>query len=129
MDRQPRISIGIPVYNGERYLAETVESLLAQTVDEFELFIVDNASTDGTEKIGRHFAACDKRVRFVRNDTNIGAFRNCNKVIRMGGAEFFKLNMADDVCHPELLERSLEIMDAHPDAALTYARAQYIDEH
>src|SRR6476469_9870484 len=99
----PRISIGIPVYNGERFLAETIESLLRQTVGEFELFIVDNSSTDRTEEIGREFAARDKRVRFVRNETNIGAYRNCNKVIQMGGGEYFKLNMADDVCHPELL--------------------------
>src|SRR3989442_1823225 len=71
--RRPRVSVGMPVYNGERYLAEAVDSLLAQTYEDFELIICDNASTDRTGEIARSYAARDTRVRYARNEKNLGA--------------------------------------------------------
>ena len=78
------------------------------------MIISDNASTDGTAEICRAYAARDRRVRYVRNDTNIGAYANCNNVFRLSSGEYFRLSMADDVCHPELLARCVEVMDARP---------------
>jgi glycosyltransferase involved in cell wall biosynthesis len=127
MSSSPRISIGVPVYNGEKFLAETLNSLLSQTVEDFELIISDNASTDGTAEICRSYAARDRRVRYIRNETNIGACANCNSVFRRAVGEFFKLNMADDVSHPQLLARCLEVMDASPEVVLTYGKARFID--
>jgi len=124
-----RISIGMPVYNGERFLAETLDSLLGQTYTDFELIIADNASTDGTAEICHSYAARDSRIRYVRNETNIGVYGNCNKVIKLARGEYFKLAMADDVCHPTLLARCLEILDANSTVVLTYAKARFMDEN
>src|SRR6478752_3957116 len=128
MASSPLISIGAPVYNGERYLAETLDSLLAQTVEDFELIISDNASTDRTPQICEAYAARDRRVRYVRNAANIGAYGNCNKVIGLSAGRYFKLAMADDVCHPQLLARCLEVMANDPGVVATYAKAQFIDQ-
>jgi glycosyltransferase involved in cell wall biosynthesis len=124
---RPKVSIGLPVYNGERYLAEALDSLLAQTFGDFELIVADNASTDGTSDICRRYAERDRRIRWVRNDTNIGVYRNCNKVFRLSAGQYFKLACADDVCHPEMLARCVEVLDADPAVVATYARTRFID--
>ena len=72
----PRVSIGVPVYNGDRFLAETLDAILAQTFADFEVVIVDNASTDRTAEIGQAYAARDPRISYQRNPANIGAMRN-----------------------------------------------------
>jgi glycosyltransferase involved in cell wall biosynthesis len=128
LKRLPLVSIGLPVYNGERYLREAVDSLLAQTFTDFELVISDNASTDGTTEICREYAVRDGRVRYVRNDTNIGLNRNCNQVVRLSVGTYFKLAAADDVCHPELLEKCVRILDEDPTVVTAYAKARFIDE-
>jgi glycosyltransferase involved in cell wall biosynthesis len=71
-NKNSRVSIGLPVYNGEKFLPEAITSLLAQTFEDFELIISDNASTDRTEEICRTFADQDKRIRYVGNQENIG---------------------------------------------------------
>ena len=124
----PRISVGLPVYNGEKYLAAAVDSLLSQTFGDFELILSDNASTDGTGDICRMYAAQDSRVRYMRNDVNIGVYRNCNKVVRCSRGEYFKLACADDLCHPDLLERCLAVLEADPTVVAAYARTRFIDE-
>ena len=82
----PRVSFGLPVYNGERYLEEAIESILAQTFEDFELVISDNASTDGTEEICRRYADKDDRIRYSRNTTNIGGMNNGNRTFRLARA-------------------------------------------
>ena len=77
------MSIGLAVYNGEKYLAEAIESLLAQTFRDFELIISDNASTDGTAEICERYAARDPRIRYSRNTTNIGGANNENLTFSM----------------------------------------------
>ena len=72
MSAVPRLSIGLPVYNGENFLAESIESLLGQSYEDFELIISDNASTDGTEDICRSYAQQDSRIRYIRQPHNIG---------------------------------------------------------
>ena len=76
-DETSPVAIGLPVYNGERYLEDTLRSVLNQTFDNFDLFIADNASTDRTEEICRDYAGRDSRIRYIRNSINLGASKNC----------------------------------------------------
>ena len=123
-----RVSIGLPVYNGERYLAATLDSLLAQTFDDFELFICDNASTDGTATIGRAYAAQDPRVRYVRHPENIGAARNFNRTFELASAEYFRWASADDLFAPQSLARCVEVLDREPSVVLAYPKTTLIDD-
>lgn len=124
----PRVSIGLPVYNGDRYLEGALQSLLAQTFSDFELIICDNASTDGTADICRAYAAEDERISYHRNPENLGATRNFNLVFELSSGEYFRWASHDDLCAPELLERCVAELDRHPTAALCYPRTTVIDE-
>jgi glycosyltransferase involved in cell wall biosynthesis len=87
---KPRLSIGMPVFNGEKYLKEALDSILAQTYSDFELLISDNASTDRTEQICREYAAKDRRIRYYRNEKNIGAPKNFNRVFELSSGKYFR---------------------------------------
>ena len=82
----PRLSVGLPVYNGEGYLAESLEALLGQSYEDFELIISDNASTDGTADICRRYAKQDSRIRYIRQPRNIGCAPNHNYLVARPGA-------------------------------------------
>lgn len=129
METRPRISIGLPVYNAERYLRHSVESMLEQTFGDFELVISDNASTDATWEICSEYARMDDRVRLFRNQANLGAAENFNRVFNLSRARFFKWIAYDDVCAPEFLERCLEVLETRPDVALCYPKTLLIDEN
>src|SRR5262245_39989679 len=125
----PRVSIGLPVFNGEKYLARALNSLLSQDFEDFELIVSDNASTDLTEDICREFSAKDQRVRYYRNETNIGATKNYNRVFDLARGEFFKWASHDDECHPSLVRRCMEqFQQAPPSAVLVYSKADIIDD-
>ncbi len=125
----PRLAIGVPVYNGERFLREAVESLLAQTFTDFQVVICDNASTDSTEQIGRELAARDPRVRYHRNPENIGAAPNFNHVFGLcDKTEFFKWAAADDTLEPTYLERCIEILDKDPGAVIGYTMPNFTND-
>jgi glycosyltransferase involved in cell wall biosynthesis len=124
----PRVTIGIPVYNGERYLAQSIESILSQTFRDFELVISDNASSDSTERICRQYAERDPRVRYYRNERNHGAAWNHNRVVELARGEFFRWQCHDDYCSPTLLEKCLAVLDSEPDVVLCYPRFVRIDE-
>ncbi|HWO93877.1 MAG TPA: glycosyltransferase family 2 protein [Dehalococcoidia bacterium] len=124
----PKVTIGVPVYNGERFLAEALDSALAQTYGDFEIIISDNASQDGTDEIARSYVARDARVRFVENQTNVGAARNYNKLVRLARGRYFKWLAADDIMAPEFLARCIDVLERHPDVALAYPRTRCIDE-
>jgi len=126
-DHVPRVSIGLPVYNGERYLAETLESLLAQSFQDFELIISDNASVDATEAICQAFAARDHRVRYVRNDVNLGARANFNQVFELSTGEYFKWAAYDDLIEPTFISRCVQAMGEEPSAVLAFSRFKVID--
>lgn len=125
---RPRVTIGMPVYNGERYLRQTLDSICAQTFPDWELIISDNASTDGTAEICREYAARDPRVRHERNATNIGGPRNFNRTIELASAPYFKSANADDLCEPDLVARCVETLDRHPEVVLCYGRTVLIDQ-
>ena len=124
----PRLSIGLPVFNGENYLAAALDSLLKQTFGEFELILCDNASTDRTPEICRVFAANDRRIRYHRNDENIGAAGNYNLALSMARSEYFKWAAHDDVCHPGFLQACIEVLDHHPGVVLCHSRSEGIGE-
>lgn len=124
----PRVSIGLPVCDGERYLVEAIDSLLAQTCQDFELIISDNASTDGTAGMCGRYAASDARIRSSRMERNIGGYRNHNHVVAEARGEYFTWAAHDDVRAPGNLAAAVEALDAHPDVVLCYVRERVIDE-
>ena len=123
----PTVSIGLAVYNGERFLEEAIDSILGQTYTDFELIISDNASTDRTEEICRRYAANDARIRYVRNKKNIGGANNENQTYALAQGKYFRLAADDDVCAPELLARCTAILDKHPEVILAHSKIMKID--
>lgn len=124
----PLISIGLPVYDGEKFMEQAIDSILAQTFKDFELIISDNASTDKTEEICRHYAAKDKRIRYYRNHHNLGAAPNFNRVYELSRGSYFKWLAHDDICEPEFLERCVAIFEKDPSVVLCNSRVKIIDE-
>jgi glycosyltransferase involved in cell wall biosynthesis len=125
----PRVSIGLPVYNGENYLAEAVGSVLGQTFSDLELVITDNASTDRTSEICRDFAASDPRVRYIRNEQNLGAARNYDLVWKHCAGTYFKWLAHDDRLLPGYVAATVSVLDQNPDAVLCNTVVDYIDQH
>jgi len=126
-DTNPKVTIGVPVYNGDQYLAPALDSLLAQTFDDFELIISDNASTDRTEEIARAYAARDCRVRYERGEKNRGCAWNHNRVFALARGRYFRWAAHDDLCSPTLLARTVELLDERPDVVWCHARSSHID--
>jgi len=125
--RPPRVSIGLPVFDGEAFLEAALDSVLAQTFRDFELILSDNGSTDRTPEMGRAYAARDPRVRYERSDENRGAAWNFNRVVEMARGEYFKWVAHDDACAPAFIERCVEVLDADPEVVLSFPRALDID--
>jgi glycosyltransferase involved in cell wall biosynthesis len=125
--RPVRLSIGLPVYNGERYIRFALDSILQQTFQDFEVIISDNASTDSTMVICQEYAAKDSRVRYYRNQENIGAARNFNKTFQLARGDYFKWAAADDMISPSFLERCVQILDQDPSVILCYSKVNRID--
>jgi len=125
---QPKVSVALPVYNGERFLRQAIESILGQSCADFELLICDNASTDCTADISMEYTRRDARVRYYRNARNLGAAKNFNRGFELAEGEYFKWIAADDVCEPEFLEQCLLALEQAPTAALAYPRTKWIDE-
>ncbi|NJM71109.1 MAG: glycosyltransferase family 2 protein [Scytonema sp. RU_4_4] len=128
-NNQPRLSIGLPVYNGEKFIKEAIDSLLAQTFKDFELIISDNASTDKTEEICRAYAVKDKRIHYYRNEKNIGCARNFNRVFELSSGEYFKWAAHDDLHAPDFLMKCIEVLDKDDTVILCHSKTHFIDEH
>ena len=125
--RPPRVSVGLVVYNGERYLESSIEALLGQTYGDFELVISDNGSTDDTEAISRAAVARDDRVRYSRSDTNRGVAWNLNNVAHLGRGEYFVWASHDDLHSRDFLERCVRVLDADPEVVYCYAATYLMD--
>ncbi|HEY9826102.1 MAG TPA: glycosyltransferase family 2 protein [Stenomitos sp.] len=123
---KPRVSIGLPVYNGENYLAEALTSILNQTFLDFEVVISDNASTDRTAEICREFAAKDNRIRYYRNSENLGAGPNQNRVFELSKGEYFKWWAHDDLCDPEFLFKCVDVLDRDSSVVLCFSKVTVI---
>ena len=118
-----RLSIGMPVFNGAKWIEGALESLLTQSFGEFELVISDNASTDATEEICRAAAAADSRVRYNRNSSNIGVLKNYDRAFELSKGEYFKWASCSDVCLDGFLAKCIAVLDVRPDVVLAYPRA------
>jgi glycosyltransferase involved in cell wall biosynthesis len=125
---EPVVTVGLPVYNGERYLAEAVESILDQDLTDLELVISDNASTDNTADLARAYAASDDRVRYERSDENLGAAWNYNHVVRAALGRYFKWATHDDLVDRTVLARCVAVLEERPEVSLCHTRVVDIDE-
>ena len=127
MNRTPRVSVGVPVYNAEKYLRQSLESLLAQTFEDVEIIISDNCSADATEAICREFAQRDSRIRYLRQPENLGAIANFNHVFAEARGEYFKWAAYDDLCEPTFLQRCVDVLDKNPDVGWCHSKSDRID--
>lgn len=124
-----KVSIGMPVFNGENYIEQALTSILNQSYEDFELIISDNHSTDSTEEICRNYANNDKRIKYFRNKENIGAARNYNRVFELAKGQYFKWASHDDIIAPTYLEKCVEVMDHEYQVVLCFPAICYIDEN
>jgi glycosyltransferase involved in cell wall biosynthesis len=127
-DRAPKVSIGLPVRNGARYLEQSLDALLAQSFTDFELIISDNASTDSTTAICKSYAARDPRIRFLRQADNIGSAANHNEVFRRARGKYFKWASDDDLYDPDLIRRCVEILETRSEVVVAHCWDAVIDE-
>lgn len=118
----------MPVFDGERFVAQAIEALLAQDFEDFELVISDNASTDATPDICKDYESRDGRVRYLRNRENLGAAFNYNRLVAEARGDYFKWAPHDDLHAPTYLARCVEVLDSHPDVVLCHSRSAEIDE-
>lgn len=127
MNAVPRLTIGLPVYNGEGYLAQSLDALLGQSFEDFELILADNASTDGTSDICQRYAKRDSRIRYHRQPTNLGLAPNHNFCLEQAAGDLFKWAAADDLYHRDLLLRCVEVLDERPEVVLAHSYTAMID--
>ena len=122
------ISVCIPVYNGERYLAEAIESVLDQTRTDFELLVVDNHSSDGSLDVVTELSRRDDRIRIVENVTTIGAVPNHNHCLELAQGELVKFLHHDDLLRSDCLERMAPVFEADSGVALVFSRREILLE-
>lgn len=124
----PLVSVGIPVFNGERFLRDAIDSMLGQSHTNLELILSDNASTDATDAIAREYAARDPRVRYFRQPHNIGAPRNWNFVVAQARGKYMKWNSANDYCDAAMLAACLDVLESDPRVVLCCGTTRLVDE-
>ena len=126
--RKPLVSICLPVYNGQMFLRQALDSVLAQSFEDFELLISDDCSTDGSWEIIENYAGADKRFTYWRNDARLGLFGNYNKCLEEASGTYIKPFAQDDLWHRELLEKQVVLLRKHNNVALVGARRVVVDE-
>jgi glycosyltransferase involved in cell wall biosynthesis len=122
------VSVLIPVYNGAPYLAEAIDSVLAQTLQDFELIIADDGSSDGSQGIAQRYASADPRIVFCQNPRNLGSVKNINGLLLAAKGKYIKFLIQDDVLAPHCLKRFAEILDTLPDVSLVTSYQRFIGE-
>jgi glycosyltransferase involved in cell wall biosynthesis len=127
MEKTKKVSLAMPVYNGERYITSAIESILAQDYPEIELIITDNRSTDATPEICEDFARRDKRVRYVKNPRNLGAAPNYNRGFELATGDYLKWCAHDDKISPNYVSSCVAALEADPHASLAFGRTICID--
>jgi len=125
----PLVSVGLFVYNGERFIEETLDSILGQTFTDFELIISDNASTDRTGQIAEAYAARDTRIRYYRSEKNMGAGWNVRRVYELATGKYFKQAAADDLLEPDFLRLCVEALERDPSCVVAYPKTKVVDEN
>src|SRR5439155_18526924 len=123
----PLVSIGMPLYNEERYLEQALQSLLSQSYKNFEVIISDNASTDRTRDICLAYAARDPRVRYSRMNTNVGSILNFNRVFQLSSAPYFFWASGHDTRHETFIARCVEVLEQDASVVLSYTLARWLE--
>jgi glycosyltransferase involved in cell wall biosynthesis len=123
-----KVTIGLPVYNGEKFIRKRLSSILEQTFFDFELIISDNGSTDSTSKICDEFQKKDKRIRYIRQKTNIGLTLNYNFVCEQANTDYFVWAQVDDIWLPDFLKRNIEVLDSNHDAVGAMCKIDFYEE-
>jgi glycosyltransferase involved in cell wall biosynthesis len=126
--KSPKVSIGMPVHNGEKFIHRALDSLLNQTFTDFELIISDNASTDGTRQICLEYAARDRRIRYYRNDVIIQPIPNFNRVLSYAKGQYFMWAAHDDKWETSFVENLAKSLDHNPQAVLSFCRFTNVDD-
>ncbi len=121
----PIVSIGLPVFNGEQTIHKTIESVLSQTFTNFELIISDNASTDSTPDICKEFEKKDKRIRYVRQKNNMGAWWNFNFVLKEAKCDYFIWTASDDYMFKNYLESNLKVIKNNKNCIGSVGKTNY----
>ena len=124
----PPLTIGLPVYNGEKHVGMALDDIVEQTFGDFELVISDNASTDRTSEICREYVARDPRIRYHRNPHNLGIGPNVNRVFELCGTRYFKWISHDDRHSPTFLERCIDVLDHDAEVALSHSETGLVGE-
>jgi glycosyltransferase involved in cell wall biosynthesis len=127
MTQTPLVSVGLFVYNGERFIEEALDSIVNQTFTDFELIISDNASTDRTGEIAKAYARRDHRIRYHRSEKNLGPGRNAQRVYELATGKYFRWAAVDDLLEPDLLRRCVEVLENDPGCVLAYAGTREVD--
>jgi glycosyltransferase involved in cell wall biosynthesis len=125
----PKVSVGCPVYNGEKYLMEALNAIVHQTFQDYEVIICDNASTDNTGRICKRFTKQDARFKYYRNKKNYGASINFNRAFSYSRGRYFKWMSHDDIHKPDFLSKCVDLLDHNPSVVLAYAKAVTIDQY
>jgi glycosyltransferase involved in cell wall biosynthesis len=126
-ENHPKLSIGLPVYNGENYLAITLDGILSQTFGDFEVVVSDNASNDRTREICEEYARKDSRIKYFRNETNIGASPNFNRTVELSRGRYFAWVAHDDMYDERFLQKCVDVLDENPDVVLSHCLVDFID--
>jgi hypothetical protein len=129
LDSKPLLSIGLFVYNAERFIVAALDSLLAQTFSDFELIISDNASTDRTGQICQEYAARDSRIRYYRNQHNMGAGWNIRRVYYLASGRYFKWAAADDMIEAQFLRSCIDVLENDSTYVLAHSKTKVVDEN
>jgi glycosyltransferase involved in cell wall biosynthesis len=125
----PLVSVGLFVYNGERFLKAALDSILNQTFTDFELIISDNASTDRTGEIAESYAKRDRRIRYYRSEKNMGAGWNARRVYELATGKYFKQAAVDDLIEPDFLRQCVEILESDLNCVVAHSRTKEVDEN
>ena len=126
VDSKTLVSIGMPVYNEERFIRQALESVLSQSFEDFKLIISDNASTDGTADIYREYAARDHRIHYYRSETNIGSMANFNRTFELSNSEYFFWASGHDLRHRTFISQCVEILENDESVVLCYPQSKWL---
>lgn len=122
---KPKISIGIPVYNGEKLIEKTLNSILKQTYQDFEIVISDNASTDSTQDICKNYVKIDNRIKYHRQSENMGPYWNFNYVLEQALGEYFTWFAIDDIHAESFLEKNLRVLEENSNVVASISNVKY----
>jgi glycosyltransferase involved in cell wall biosynthesis len=127
-DTLPSVGIGLPVYNNSKYLSKTLDSLLNQTYPNIIIYLSDDCSDDGTDDICEYYAAKDKRIKYSRNEKNIGPSANSKKILALASTEYFMFARGHELVSQKLIEECVQVLEQDKSIVVAVGRTFWIDE-